>query len=330
MLDGWRSGMNQAQQGPLVSVIIPCLNRETLVGDAIESALNQTHPNLEIIIVDDGSTDGTGKVVQRYTGSGKVRYLRHEVNKGIPTARNTGIRNSLGDYVAFLDSDDLWLPNKIEVQLRAFSQDTTGQVGMIWTDAYYVHASAAANSRTSGVILPPDFDRFTNNELLKLLVLRNVVIGGTSMVRRSCFDKVGLLDEDLRGGGDDYDLWLRLAPHFKFRYVPTPLAVVRLHSGNHTSVEGNTRDTLRSVRKAVARDPQLAALQKIKIAQERFVQGKYCFEHGRILEAREHLFQTIGYHPVSIQALAAWIFIYCPPLGRVGLRAWRQIRGLAR
>src|SRR5688572_4673982 len=99
--------MNQTQQRPLVSVIIPCLNRETLIGEAIESALGQTHENVEIVVVNDGSTDGTEKVVQSYITSGKVRYFKHEVNRGIPAARNTGIRNSLGDYVAFLDSDDM-------------------------------------------------------------------------------------------------------------------------------------------------------------------------------------------------------------------------------
>jgi glycosyltransferase involved in cell wall biosynthesis len=319
--------MNQLPQNPLVSVIIPCLNRETLVGQAIESALGQTHQNVEIIVVNDGSTDGTEKVVQSYTDNGKVRYFKHEVNKGIPAARNTGIRNSLGDYVAFLDSDDMWLPNKVEVQLRAFSQDAASRVGMVWTDAYFV--DELGNTRTREVVLPHDFSFLANEKVLKLLFMRNFVIGGTSMVRRSCFDKVGLLDEELRGGTDDYDLWLRLAPHFKFVYVPIPLATVRLHGGNHSSVEGNTRDTLVSVKKAVARHPELAALQNIKIAQERFVQGKYYFEHGRNVEARQHLLQVIGHHPISIKALAAWMFVYCPSLGRVGLKTWRQIRGLA-
>jgi glycosyltransferase involved in cell wall biosynthesis len=319
--------MNQLQQNPLVSVIIPCLNRETLVGQAIESALGQTHQNVEIIVVNDGSTDGTEKVVQSYTASGKVRYFKHEVNKGIPAARNTGIRNSLGEYVAFLDSDDMWLPNKVEVQVRAFAQDNTGQVGIVWTDAYFV--DEFGNTKTKGAVLPRNFGLLDNERVLKLLFMRNFVIGGTSMIRRSCFDEVGFLDEELRGGTDDYDLWLRLAPHFKFVYVPIPLATVRLHGGNHSSVEGNTRDTLVSVKKAIARHPELVALENVKIAQERFFQGKYYFEHGRNFEARQHLLEVIGHHPISIKALAAWMFVYCPPLGRVGLKTWRQIRGLA-
>jgi glycosyltransferase involved in cell wall biosynthesis len=319
--------MNQLQQNPLVSVIIPCLNRETLIGQAIESALNQTYQNVEIVVVNDGSTDRTEKAVQSYMSSGKVRYFKHEVNKGIPAARNTGIRNSLGDYVAFLDSDDMWLPNKVEVQLQAFSQETTGRVGVVWTDAYYVDESGS--SRTSGTVLPHNFDFLTNEKVLKLLFMRNFVLGGTSMVRRTCFDKVGLLDEELRGGADDYDLWLRLAPYFKFSYVPIPLATVRLHGGNHSSVEGNYGDALVIAKKAVARHPELAALYNVTIAHLRFLQGKYHFEYGRTLEARQHLLETIAHHPISIRALAACMFVYCPPLGRIGLRAWRQVRDLA-
>ncbi len=319
--------MNQLQRNPLVSVIIPCLNRETLIGQAIESALGQTYQNVEIVVVNDGSTDGTEKAVQNYFSSGKVRYFKHEVNKGIPAARNTGIRNSLGDYVAFLDSDDMWLPDKVEVQLQAFSQDTTRQVGVVWTDAYYVDESGG--SRTSGTVLPDDFALLPDEKVLKLLFMKNFVIAGTSMIGRSCFDKVGLLDEELRGGADDYDLWLRLAPHFKFSYVPIPLATVRLHGGNHSSVEGNYGDSVVIAKKAVARHPELARLQNITIAHLRFLQGKHYFEHGRTLEARQHLLETIEHHPISIKALAAWIFLYCPPLGRIGLRAWRQVRGLA-
>jgi glycosyltransferase involved in cell wall biosynthesis len=283
---------------------------------------------VEIIVINDGSTDGTEKAVRPYTHTSKVRYFRHEVNKGIPAARNTGIRNSHGDYVAFLDSDDMWLPKKVELQLRAFSQDGTGQVGMVWTDAYYVDEADGGKISTSNLILPDDFAVLTNDKVLKLLFMRNFVLGGTSMVRRSCFERVGLLDEELRGGADDYDLWLRLAPHFKFVYVPLPLATIRLHGGNHSSVQGNNSDALVIVKKAVQRNPELASLQGIRIAELRFLQGKYHFEHGRTVEARQHLRQTIGHDPISIKAVAAWMFLYCPPLGRLGLRVWRQLRDL--
>src|SRR5262245_13613113 len=105
--------MTQLQQNPLVSVIIPCYNREKLVGETIESVLNQTYQNFEVIVVNDGSTDGTEEAIKRYTSDVRIHYLKHEVNKGIPTARNTGIKHAQGEYVAFLDSDDLFLPDKL-------------------------------------------------------------------------------------------------------------------------------------------------------------------------------------------------------------------------
>src|SRR5262249_32737559 len=154
--------------------------------------LSQMYRNVEVIVVNDGSTDGTEKVVQNYTGSGKVRYFKHEVNKGIPAARNTGIRNSLGQYIAFLDSDDMWLPNKIEMQLQIFSLDTKGEVGVVWSDAYYT--DKLGNTTTSWAEVPDDLASLSAQALLRKLFVANFVLGGTSMIRRSCFDRVGLLD----------------------------------------------------------------------------------------------------------------------------------------
>ena len=105
-----------------VSVIIPTYNRANLIARSIESALNQTYRDFEILIVDDGSTDATFDAVSPFLKHAHVRYLRHEKNKGHQAARNTGVKNASGDYIAFLDSDDTWNPQKIELQLDAINK----------------------------------------------------------------------------------------------------------------------------------------------------------------------------------------------------------------
>ena len=113
---------------PKVSVIIPTYNRAHLVGRAIRSVLNQTYQDFEIIVVDDGSTDNTEEVVKSFNDP-RIRYIRHEKNRGGSAACNTGIRAARGEYIAFQDSDDEWLPEKLEKQMQVFENTPTGVGG---------------------------------------------------------------------------------------------------------------------------------------------------------------------------------------------------------
>ena len=110
--------MKQLLEQPLVSVIIPTYNRADLIGHTLESVINQSYRNLEIIVIDDGSVDNTEEVVKAI-GDSRIRYIRHQTNCGGSTARNTGVEAARGEYIAFLDSDDIWVPNKIQLQLAS-------------------------------------------------------------------------------------------------------------------------------------------------------------------------------------------------------------------
>jgi len=121
--------MNENFSKPLVSVIITTYNRAYCLKKAITSAINQTYDNLEIIVLDDGSTDNTELVVKKISDS-RIVYIRHQKNKGIGAARNTGIKNSKGSFIAFLDSDDEYLPEKIEKSLEVF-KDSSFRTGMV-------------------------------------------------------------------------------------------------------------------------------------------------------------------------------------------------------
>jgi glycosyltransferase involved in cell wall biosynthesis len=220
-------------QRPLVSIVIPTYNRAKMIMTAIESVFAQTYPKLEIIVVDDGSVDGTADVIRNldrhiFSGSGKapeIRYL-YQRNMGQSRARNTGIAAARGDWIAFLDSDDYWLPDKIEWQLRAIEQ-FKGHCGVCISDARLVNKSD--NMDTSAFrwvgknhaqlmgLLPEavsDLARGIDGSWVQALVVRN------DLVRQ-----IGGFDADLHFM-EDHDLLFRLALVTPFCYVNLPLAVI--------------------------------------------------------------------------------------------------------
>ncbi|MBI3999274.1 MAG: glycosyltransferase [Candidatus Omnitrophica bacterium] len=201
---------------PLVSVIIPTYNREHLLVDAVESVLSQTFKDYELIVVDDGSTDGTEEIIKRKY-DGKIRYFKQE-NQGISGARNRGIREAKGEYIAFLDSDDLWLPEKLEKQVAFL--DSHPEVGLICTKLWRYAIGKESEKR-----LCPEY---FSAEFKDLLVSNNYVPTTTVMVRKECLDQIGLFDTNL-SVAEDFDLWLRFMKRFKVHCLEDVLAVHREH-----------------------------------------------------------------------------------------------------
>lgn len=124
------------KKNPTVSVIIPTHNRANLIGKAIDSVLDQTCQDFEIIVIDDGSTDNTAEIVKGFDDF-KIHYISHELNRGTSAARNTGIKASRGEYIALLDSDDEWLPEKLDRQVEVL-QDEPSEVGVVYSDVLYI------------------------------------------------------------------------------------------------------------------------------------------------------------------------------------------------
>ena len=197
---------------PMVSVVIPTYNRAGLVQRALASALAQNHRNLEVLVVDDASTDETQSVIAGYDDS-RVRYLRQETNRGVAAARNRAMREARGDYIAFLDSDDEWLPEKLTHQVEAFSVHGD-EVGLVYTGCETVDSFGKSR-----------FDiPVHRGNLHSEMLLRNMLIGGGSgvMIRRSVVATVGGFDEGLPAI-EDYDYWLRISRFYAFEYVSLPL-----------------------------------------------------------------------------------------------------------
>jgi glycosyltransferase involved in cell wall biosynthesis len=199
-----------------VSVIIPTYNRAHTVGRSIESALCQTHRDLEILVVDDGSTDQTLDAVKPFLRYPQVRYLRHKRNKGHQAARNTGIRNSCGDYIAFLDSDDTWMPQKTVLQL-----DAINKIGATCVAITGMWVITEGGSKTKYI---KKYDGYVYPEMLAAHGPNFCCL----LVPMECLRQIGFLDEKIKAFAD-WDMCISLSKCCKFATVDEPCT---LHYAN--------------------------------------------------------------------------------------------------
>ena len=215
-----------AERAPMVSVVIPTYNCARYLPEAIDSVLAQTYRDFEIIVVDDGSTDNTPEVLARY--GDQIRIIR-QPDQGRSAARNAGILAARGEYIAFLDADDLWLPQKLEKQLALFA--ARAEIGWVYSD-YRRLAELGSDTDTffhrAGLRPPPE------GRILPELLSGCITSTITVMARASCFRRVGLFDPSLTRA-EDYDMWIRLATQFDAACVDEPLALYRQHSRQITS-----------------------------------------------------------------------------------------------
>lgn len=212
-----------------VSVIIPTYNRSELLKKAIKSLENQSHQNFEIIIIDDFSTDDTAEVVNEMKDD-RIIYLKHESNKGGSEARNTGIQRATGSFIGFLDSDDQWLPDKLEKQLKQFERQP--DVGVVYTGVQVVNE----NNQPTRKIVP----KYSGEILPKLFESNCIDTTSSVLVKKEILDQVQGFDASLPSC-QDWDLYIRLAQVTKFDFVKESMVLFYHHSGerittNKTSV----------------------------------------------------------------------------------------------
>lgn len=256
---------DRSEKSPRVSVIVPCYNGERFIGAAIESVLGQTYTDFEIIVVDDGSADGSADVVGGYLDDGRVKLVRHEANQGIPAARNTGVRNSSGEYLAFLDQDDCWVPEKLVSQVEIM--DARPEVGMVFSDMMMVDDDGARLGLAQGSAIPSRFNEMSRDERLRALFLRNFIPFISVFLKRSCLDKVGWFDESILGGMDDYELCLRLVPNCEVVAMRGALAAHTVHPGGHSrDIRRLTSDAMTVMERVLAAHPSLEDLRARRLS----------------------------------------------------------------
>ena len=194
---------------PRVAVILAAYNAAPYVGEAIRSVLEQTVGDLELVVVDDGSTDGTAAVVETFLDDPRVTLLRQE-NLGQAAAKNRGIRESTAPIIGFCDADDYWDPRKLELQLPAFERPEVGVV--------YSREERFADTEQGRIAIPYQAEECHSGRVTEALFVENFVPFGTALVRRSCLDKSGPFNEHYRMG-IDWDLWLRLSLECEFQFI---------------------------------------------------------------------------------------------------------------
>ncbi len=205
-----------------MSVILATYNCRQYVGAAIASVLAQTYARLELHVVDDGSTDGTLREVAPFLSDGRVHY-HYQPNRGQTVAKNAGIRYSRGEFVAFCDADDLWLPHKLAVQVPRFASDD--RIGVVYT--------RSVRMDEHGTRLPPDHSddpAYRSGHVTPDLFKINFIPFGTAIVRRRCLDELGVFDERYRMG-IDWELWLRMSVRYDFLFVDEETYMYRVWTG---------------------------------------------------------------------------------------------------
>lgn len=202
-----------------VSVVIPAYNSASFLASSIESALAQTHRALEVVVINDGSTDETATVLASF-GS-RIRVVS-QANRGLPAARNAGIAVSVGEWVAFLDADDWWLPEKLEKQL---AMATDPAVGLIYSNRYNAGARGDLPEVQSS-----HQSLYSGDIFVDLLRLGNHLTASSVMVRRSIVNELGGFAEHL-GSAEDWDLWIRVAARWRVAVSDEPLVSYRFHAG---------------------------------------------------------------------------------------------------
>jgi glycosyltransferase involved in cell wall biosynthesis len=297
-----------AGRGPLVSVVIPTRDRLEFLRRAVDSVLAQSEPDLELIVVDDASSDGTAAYLAQLGGAdGRVRMVRNPHAKGGAGARNDGIRHSRGEWVAFLDDDDEWLPTKLERQLRAL-RGNAAAVACSCSYTKHLHSRWA-----QAVVVPPRVS-------LQQLLAGNR-LGGASMCvcSRRVLEEIGGFDAKLKSG-QDLDLWVRLRERGEILACSEPLVLLRVHS--RPRISSNMQSLYEGTRRFYFKHRGLMnrGLRRHRLAYSCFIMSR---QPSRSLRSRcRHLLLALRNSPAGLSI--SYLRSSAPRLAGDGLRSlWR-------
>ncbi len=236
---------------PLISVVTPIYNGEKTIKETIKSILNQTFSDLELIVINDGSQDSTLKVISTIQDP-RLKVLSY-LNSGVSASRNRGLAQATGEFISFIDADDLWTTNKLETQLRVLQENPQAAVAYSWTD--WIDESGQILGKGSYITQE-------GNVFAQMLLNDFVASGSNCLIRRQALIEVGGFDESL-AHGEDWDLWLRLAARYEFIAIPSPQILYRISSSSASSdVWKMEAGSLKIIEKAYAIAPE--SLQHLK------------------------------------------------------------------
>lgn len=258
---------------PKVSVIIPTYNRPEFIKNAVKSVLNQTYDNLEIIVVDDGTKIRARKIINSINDD-RIKYIKHTESKGGGAARNTGIKNSTGDYIAFLDDDDEWVPEKLAIQMNEFLQ-TGEDVGFCF--------SSVSNVIKNGIEVSQIKEGINDYSELSLKKL-NGFLTVTLIIKKNVINEIGGFDESLPSH-QEIDLIIRIAQKYKGLGINIPLVKVKM-DGSHEQIGSNLNRKIKGRKMLLSKHINLYEKHPKTLAKHFFQIGLYYRDSGKFKEAR--------------------------------------------
>ncbi len=278
---------------------MPYYNGRQFIKDAVESVVNQTYTDLEILIVNDSSPDSPMEFLNDLKKMDtRIKILSHSENRGIAAARNTAIINSTGNFIALLDQDDQWLSDKLKLQTD-FVKDNP-DVGLVFSNYFRTDESGIITGQGDKChTIVSDSEEGT----LKNLFMKNRITACSVMFKRECVEKVGMFDEGLKGGTDDYDMWLRIAGQYRIGYIDQPLVKRRSHGENTSNrfKEQGMLDHLIIIDKICKTYPFLNQFKKERLSRIYYNLGRYYAKRGNKPEAKRYFKNTISNSPFSIR-----------------------------
>jgi len=346
--------------GSLVSVVVPTYNRAYCLAQTLDSIFAQTHGDLEVLLVDDGSTDGTRELVDgRYGNEPRLRYL-HQSNAGVSAARNLGLAQARGDYIALLDSDDTWLPWKLEVQIACLRRFP--QAGMVWSDMEGVDAEgqpafptylrrmysayrwttpdamfgesvqAASLPLPEPARAPLAGARLYCGDIYSQMFMGNLVHTSTVLLTRQRFERVRAFDVDLKYSGEDYDFHLRTCAEGAVAFLDAATIRYRLGLADRLTRPAYklhmARNFLTTVQRALAKDAGRVTLPprmiRTMLADAHAWAGGAAFDLGDHAAARRHLAASLVRKPNQPYQAKMFAASLLPPSLVRTLREWRR------
>ena len=313
-------------ENPTVSVLVPVYMGERFIAEAIESALNQTYRHLEVVLVNDGSPDKSSDVIRRYLSDSRVRYLE-QPNGGVAAARNSALRASSGKYVAFLDQDDLWLPDKLERQVAFL--ETHPDAALVHARQDYVDDNGR-RVESEFINVEP-----VKGQCFRALFDRNRIAVLTVLARRSVIEEVGGFNT-LASGGDDYELWLRISWNYPIGFLDQIVGHYRVHSNNVSHDAFRMTVTDLAVIDSILRDlPDVRKRFRLAANRRLFelnwqLAGWYMWRFQDFVAAKRHLRQALAAVPWSSKAWRRFAWCSLTANQRRTLAWWWTRIGLTR
>ncbi len=342
--------MHTNTQKDLISVVIPAYNCGKYIPETLDSILNQTYRNFEIVVVDDGSTDDTQEALRPY--SGKIKYF-HQKNGGLANARNRGLELAKGSYLALCDGDDIWLPNKLELQHACF--EVHNRLGMVFSDfSSFNDAGPLAPSWSKkyfntifenyGLTLDSIFQKKINlhdlntlyaGNITTTMFLGNIVMPSTVMIKRECINSVGKFREKYKNDSD-YDLFLRIAAEYESGYLDLPLMKYRILK-NSLSQRSKKQiigvpEVIDIIETFLEQRPSFRK-KNLRMVNQRFSglfyeTGYAHFSRVNLKEARKYFLKAIRHHPLPLASLKVYAYMAASLLPQKVIASAKNLKNL--